>query len=139
LNIDEENPMPIASAKLKSAIDDADGVLIITPEYNRSVPGVLKNAIDWASRPDGGSSWEGKPVAVMGATNGRLGTAAAQMHLKGMLVYLNTRPLGQPEFYQGQIKALLSEDGTNIADEPTRERIAKYLKAFKVHVKNQSV
>lgn len=133
-NADNENPFPDAVQKFKQQLDTADGILIITPEYNRSVPGVLKNAIDWASRPDGGSSWKGKPVAVMGATNGRLGTAPAQMHLKGVLVYLETKPMGQPEMYLSGVKSLIGD--MRITDEDTRKRIEKFLAAFKNHIQS---
>lgn len=133
-NADAEDPLPSAVQEMKEALDRADGILIITPEYNRSVPGVLKNAIDWASRPNGESSWEGKSVATMGATNGSLGTSPAQMHLKGMLVYLNTHPMGQPEFYLGRVKEKLSSDGAEITHEKTRELIASFLTAFQAHI-----
>jgi chromate reductase, NAD(P)H dehydrogenase (quinone) len=79
---DEESHPPAKVVELKKRIREADAVLIVTPEYNYSIPGVLKNAIDWASRPYGDSAWTGKPVAVMGASVGRLGTARAQYHLR---------------------------------------------------------
>lgn len=81
-NQDEEQHPPAPVADLKTRIRAADAILIVTPEYNYSIPGVLKNAIDWASRPYGDSAWEGKPVAVMGASVGTLGTAHAQYHLR---------------------------------------------------------
>ena len=89
---DEQNP-PAKVLELKSRIREADAVLIVTPEYNYSVPGVLKNAIDWASRPYGDSAWDGKPVAIMGASIGAIGTARAQYHLRQMFVFLNMFPV----------------------------------------------
>src|SRR5687767_273497 len=89
---DEQNPPPRVT-ELKARIRAADAVLICTPEYNYSVPGVLKNAIDWASRPYGDSAWTGKPVAIMGASVGVLGTARAQYHLRQMCVFLDMYPV----------------------------------------------
>lgn len=133
-NADNEDPLPEPVQIFKKAIEDADGVIIITPEYNRSMPGVLKNALDWASRPDGASSWKGKAITVMGATPGSLGTAAAQMHLKGILVYLGTRPMGQPEFYFGKAHEYLDDAARTIKDTAMRERVKKFLDAFIIHV-----
>ncbi|MFQ5540918.1 MAG: NADPH-dependent FMN reductase [Candidatus Paceibacteria bacterium] len=135
LNTDREDPLPSTVADLKEAIESADGVILMTPEYNRSISGALKNAIDWATRPEGKNSWTGKPVTVMGATPGRLGTAPAQMHLKGILVYLGTKPMGQPEAYIGGAADLISEDGLTIQDEGMRERLGKFLEAFIRHIK----
>ncbi|MEI9814514.1 MAG: NAD(P)H-dependent oxidoreductase [Acidobacteriota bacterium] len=88
---------PAAVTEFKRAIRAADAILIATPEYNYSVPGVLKNAIDWASRPYGDSAWADKPVAIMGASMGQFGTARAQYHLRQTLVFLNMHALNQPE------------------------------------------
>src|SRR5262247_3766983 len=96
-NQDEEHNPPATVVELKRRIREADAILFVTPEYNYSVPGVLKNAIDWASRPYGDSAWTGKPVAVMGASGGVLGTARAQYHLRQMFVFLNMYPVNQPE------------------------------------------
>jgi chromate reductase len=90
---------------------------------------VLKNAIDWASRPYGESAWEGKPVAVMGASAGRLGTARAQYHLRQTFVFLNIHPLNRPEVMLGDADELFDEQG-NLTDEDTRERIRKLLQAL---------
>jgi chromate reductase len=84
---------------LKSSVQAADAILLVTPEYNYSVPGVLKNAIDWASRPYGDNAWNEKPVAVMGASLGQIGTARAQYHLRQMFVFLNMHPVNQPEVF----------------------------------------
>ena len=83
--------------ELKQKVRAADAILIATPEYNYSVPGVLKNAIDWGSRPYGESVWDGKPVAIMGASIGSKGTARAQYHLRQMFVFLNMYPVNKPE------------------------------------------
>ncbi len=90
---------PAAVLDLKRQVEAADAVLFVTPEYNRSIPGVLKNAIDWGSRPWGKSSWTGKPCAIAGATIGTVGTAAAQSQLRAVLPILDMVLLGQPEIY----------------------------------------
>ena len=95
---DDDNP-PEAATRLKQAITSADGVLFVTPEYNRSVPGVLKNAIDHASRPYGDSAWARKPAGVIGVSIGAAGTAMAQQHLRNVLAYLDMPTLGQPEAF----------------------------------------
>src|SRR6185312_4378618 len=94
-----ENP-PTSVVDLKDRIRAADAVLFVTPEFNRSIPGVLKNAIDWPSRPFGKSVWEGKPAAIVGATGGATGTAQAQAHLRSILVVLGVILMGRPEVYQ---------------------------------------
>lgn len=90
---------PAAVQALKDKIESADGVIIATPEYNRSIPGVLKNAIDWFSRPYGQNSFKGKPTIIIGATPSPVGTAVAQSHLKQVMTYLDTKLVGQPEIY----------------------------------------
>jgi chromate reductase len=96
-NQDQEKESPATVIELKRRVRAADAVLIATPEYNYSVPGVLKNAIDWASRPYGDSAWNGKPVAIIGASAGKLGTGRAQYHLRQMFVFLNMPVVLQPE------------------------------------------
>ncbi len=98
-NQDEETNPPAPVTRLKDQIAAADGLLFVTPEYNRSIPGVLKNAIDHASRPYGKSAWKGKPAGVMGASMGAPGTSMAQQHLRNILAYLDVPTLGQPEVY----------------------------------------
>ncbi len=96
----DDDASPSASVKrLKSEIASAQGLLFVTPEYNRSIPGVLKNAIDHASRPYGKSVWAGKPAGVIGASVGAIGTAMAQQHLRNVLAYLDVPTLGQPEAF----------------------------------------
>jgi chromate reductase len=98
-NQDEESNPSEPVRRLKSEIEAAQGVIFVTPEYNRSLPGVLKNALDQASRPYGQSVWDGKPAGVLGASIGAIGTAVAQQHLRNSLAYLNMPTLGQPEVF----------------------------------------
>lgn len=95
---DDANQAPQV-LRLKSQIQASDALLFVTPEYNRSVPGVLKNALDHASRPYGQNAWDGKPAGVLGASVGAVGTALAQQHLRNMLAYLNVPTMGQPEAF----------------------------------------
>lgn len=125
-NQDEERRPPERVVKFKERIRAADAILIVTPEYNYSVPGVLKNAIDWASRPYGDSAWDGKPVAVMGASSGTLGSARAQYHLRQSFVFLNMYPLNRPEVMIANAAKRFDEQG-KLTDEDTRERIRSLL------------
>lgn len=120
---------PAAVMALKTSIEAADGVLIITPEHNRSMPGVLKNAIDWASRPWGQSSWVGKPVALAGTTPGATGTASAQSHLRSVLPMLEVVLLGQPEVYFQSRPGLIDEHN-EVTDEQTRAFLAGFIERF---------
>ncbi len=97
--------------RLKSEISASQGLLFVTPEYNRSIPGVLKNAIDNASRPYGQSAWAGKPAGVIGASIGAVGTALAQQHLRNILAYLDVPTLGQPEAFIQVKEGLFDENG----------------------------
>jgi chromate reductase len=132
-NQDLEPAPPAAVTRLKGEIEAADGVLIVTPEYNRSIPGVLKNAIDWASRPYGKNSFNGKPTAGIGTSMGAVGTAAAQQHLRSILGYLNVVLMGQPEGYIVFRKDMLDAAG-NFADEATRKFMQGYVDAFSAWV-----
>jgi len=123
---DEEKSPPAKVAQLKAKIRSADAVLIVTPEYNYSMPGVLKNAIDWASRPYGDSAWKGKPAAVMGASVGALGTARAQYHLRQCFVFLDMPVVNQPEVMISQAADKFDADG-NLKDEKAKELIGKLL------------
>ena len=127
-----ERDFPFSVTEAKERIASADGVIFFTPEYNRSIPGSLKNFIDWTSRPSGQHPWSQKPVGVVGATPGSLGTATAQYDLKRILTYLGARVMGQPEFFMGSALTKLADDGT-LADAKTREALASYLKAFEAH------
>jgi chromate reductase len=122
---DEQNP-PAKVVELKRRIREADAVLFVTPEYNYSVPGVLKNAIDWASRPYGDSAWNGKPAAIMGASIGAIGTARAQYHLRQMMVFLNMFPVNQPEVMIGNASERFDAAG-NLTDDATKEFIRQLL------------
>jgi chromate reductase len=108
---DDDARPSVAVTRLKASIAAADGLLFVTPEYNRSIPGVLKNAIDHASRPYGESVWAGKPAGVLGVSLGPIGTALAQQHLRSILGYLDVPVLGQPEVYLQATDTLLDADG----------------------------
>jgi chromate reductase, NAD(P)H dehydrogenase (quinone) len=122
-DLDATPPEPVV--RLKSLITAADSILFVTPEYNRSVAGVLKNAIDWASRPHGQSVWRGKPAAVIGASVGAISTAVAQQHLRASLAYLDMPTLGQPEVFVHFTPGLIDDDG-NVSNDTTR----KFLQGF---------
>ena len=125
-NQDEErNPSPKV-VEFKKKIHAADAILFVTPEYNYSVPGVLKNAIDAASRPYGESAWNGKPVAVMGASVGTLGTARAQYHLRQMFVFLNMYAVNQPEVMIANASQKFDNEG-NLTDDVAANLIAQLL------------
>jgi len=123
---DDEREPPAKVVELKKRIREADALLIVTPEYNYSVPGVLKNAIDWASRPYGDNVWADKPAAIMGASIGRLGTARAQYHLRQMFVFLNVHPVNQPEVMIGNAADHFDSQG-NLTDETTKDLIRRLL------------
>ncbi len=122
----EEAGYPDAVRALHQAIDDADAMLISTPEYQFGVPGVLKNAIDWASRPPGESSLEGEPVAILGATPGMWGTARAQMQLRQALIYNNCPMVLQPEVLVAKAGDRFDEDG-DLVHAPTRDFVRELL------------
>lgn len=128
-NQDDESHPPERVTELKQRIRAADAILIVTPEYNYSVPGVLKNAIDWASRPYGDSAWSGKPVAVMGASIGAQGTSRAQYHLRQSFVFLNMYPLNQPEVMIASASQQFDDQG-NLKDEQTKKHIQQLLVAL---------
>ncbi|HEX7032868.1 MAG TPA: NAD(P)H-dependent oxidoreductase [Nitrososphaera sp.] len=128
-NQDNEMDPPEAVSRLKQKIRAADAIMFVTPEYNYSVPGVLKNAIDWASRPYGDSAWEGKPVAIMGASPSMLGTARAQYHLRQMLVFLDMHPLNRPEVMISQAADKFDQQG-NLTDPDTARRIKELVNAL---------
>jgi chromate reductase len=125
-NQDLEKQPPAKVVDLKARVRAADAILFSTPEYNFSIPGVLKNAIDWASRPYGDSAWQGKPVAVMGASVGTLGTARAQYHLRQCFIFLNMYPVNQPEVLIGQAAQRFNDRG-ELTDETSKELIRKLL------------
>jgi NAD(P)H-dependent FMN reductase len=130
---DIENDPPDIVTEFKELIRESDAALFITPEYNRSFPGVLKNAIDWGSRPYGQNLWDKKPAGVMGATISSVGTFGAQHHLRQVLAYLNLSVMGQPEFYFTN-KNSFDESG-KLQDEKTRGFIRDYWEAFSEWIK----
>ena len=125
-NQDEERNPPAKVAQLKRKIRESDAILFVTPEYNYSVPGVLKNAIDWASRPYGENAWDGKPAAIMGASTGAIATARAQYHLRQMMVFLNMFPVNQPEVMIGHAAERFDDEG-NLTDDATKDFIRQLL------------
>src|SRR5215218_3240696 len=124
---DDEATPPAKVTELKQRIRSADAILFVTPEYNYSVPGVLKNAIDCASRPYGDSAWNGKPVAIMGASVGTLGTARAQYHLRQMFVFLNMYAVNQPEVMVSNAQNRFDQEG-RLTDETSKKLIGQLLK-----------
>src|SRR6185503_5099998 len=128
-NQDEDQNPPAKVVELKKRIREADAILFVTPEYNYSIPGVLKNAIDWASRPYGDSAWDGKPAAIMGASVGGIGTARAQYHLRQMMVFLNMFPVNQPEVMIGNASERFDASG-NLTDDATKDFIRQLLRSL---------
>jgi chromate reductase len=128
-NQDNETPPPARVAELRAQVRAADAILFVTPEYNYSIPGVLKNAIDWGSRPYGQSSWQGKPVAVMGATEGPLGTVLAQQHLRQLLPGLGMYQLTAPAVLIYGASQKFDAAG-NLTDEHTAKSIQGLLTAL---------
>jgi chromate reductase, NAD(P)H dehydrogenase (quinone) len=125
-NQDDEHHAPAKVVELKRRVRAADALLFVTPEYNYSVPGVLKNAIDWASRPYGDNAWHGKPAAVMGASTGSIGTARAQAHLRQVFVFLNVYAINQPEVMIGNAAERFDSEG-NLRDETSKKLIRQLL------------
>ncbi len=128
-NQDQEYDPPEKVREFKARIREADALLIATPEYNYSMPGVLKNAIDWASRPYIENAFDGKPGAFMGASVGVLGTARAQYHLRQCCVFLNMYPVNQPEVMVASVEDKVDRAG-RITDEETGERVRELLVAL---------
>jgi chromate reductase len=124
----DENP-PAAWTQFRERIQAADAVLFVTPEYNRSVPGALKNAIDVGSRPYGKSAWNGKPGAVVSASPGGIGGFGANHHLRQSLVFLNIPVMQQPEAYLGAADKLFGADG-KLANDGTRKFLQGFMEAF---------
>ena len=126
---DREKDPPQAVIDFKAKVKAADAILFATPEYNYSIPGVLKNAIDCGSRPYGQSAWEGKPAAIMGASIGGIATARAQYDLRKMMVFLNMFPINRPEVMIGNCSAKFDAEG-NLTDEESRKFIRQMLEAL---------
>lgn len=128
-NQDHELDMPASVKAMKDAVAASDAVLFVTPEYNRSIPGVLKNAIDWGSRPYGKNVWKGIPAATAGTSGGHAGTAVAQGHLRTVLIMLGMAITAQPEMYIVDRPGLIKEDGT-VTDEKTEAFFRQFLTSF---------
>ncbi len=135
-NQDLESAPPVPWVAFRDRVRPADGVLFATPEYNRSVPGVLKNAIDVGSRPYGKSVWSGKPAAIVSASPGAIGAFGANHHLRQSLVFLDMPAMQQPEAYIGHVDKQLDASGT-IVDSSTRDFCTKFLSAFEAWIKRQ--
>ena len=131
---DDEGQPPPAWMKFRERVKATDAVLFVTPEYNRSVPAVLKNALDIGSRPHGQSVWDGKPGAVVSVSPGAIGGFGANHHLRQSLVFLNVPTLQQPEAYIGNVHTLLDTAG-NLANADTQAFLVKFLQAFSGWVK----
>lgn len=132
-NRDFDNDYPPEGRAFKKAVEAVDALLFVTPEYNRSIPGVLKNAIDWGSRPYGENSFAKKPSAVTGTSPGAIGTAVGQQHLRSILSYVNSPELAYPEAYIQFTENLITEDG-EITDDSTKEFLREWMEAFEIFV-----
>jgi chromate reductase len=130
---DLEKDFPPAAQALKDAIAGVQALLFVTPEYNRSIPGPLKNAIDWASRPYGKNSFDHIPAAVIGASPGNLGTAMAQQSLRGVLSFCNARQMTAPEAYIKYDPAVFLPDG-EVTKESVRNFLTAFLQEFRDHI-----
>jgi chromate reductase len=134
----DDDARPAESVKrLKSEIAASQGLLFVTPEYNRSMPGVLKNALDHASRPYGQNAWDGKPAGVLGASIGAVGTAVAQQHLRNSLAYLNVPTLGQPEVFLQVNDAFFDQSG-GIANADTKKFLQGWMTQFVSWIKKHA-
>lgn len=133
-NQDHDGAQAPEVQRLKSELRAVDAVIFFTPEYNRSVPGVLKNALDHASRPYGHSAWAGKPAGILGASIGAIGTAVSQLHLRTILAYLDMPTLGQPEVYL-QVKEGFFDDAGNFANADTKKFLQGWMDKYAMWVK----
>jgi chromate reductase, NAD(P)H dehydrogenase (quinone) len=126
---DSDNSFPPAAKALKESLSSVDAVMFVTPEYNRSIPGALKNAIDWASRPYGKNSFARKPSAVIGTSPGKIGTAIAQQHLRSILAFCNSPLMNSVEAYIQFTPGLISDDG-EVADSTVTDFLRSYMAEF---------
>ena len=126
---DYDADFPAPARAWKEALAGVDAVIFVTPEYNRSIPGGLKNAIDWASRPYGQNSFNRKPSAVIGTSPGAIGTAVAQQHLRSLLSFCNSPQMNSPEAYIHFRKDLIDDEG-NVNDESTTSFLHKFMAEF---------
>ncbi|MDD4555806.1 MAG: NAD(P)H-dependent oxidoreductase [Alphaproteobacteria bacterium] len=128
-SVDSEGELPASVVKFKKEIEAQDAILFVTPEYNRSIPGVLKNALDWSSRPYGQISLANKTAGIVGVSLGAIGTALAQAHLRNILAFFNMNIMGQPELY-GKYKEGDITDNSEFADEGSKKFYASFMSAF---------
>jgi chromate reductase len=128
---DLEATPPASVVRLREMVLAADGVLIVTPEYNRSIPGVLKNALDWGSRPPGNNVWAGRPTAIIGATPGAIGTFGAQQHLRNICSWLDMPVMNQPAVYFNAATGMMNAAGETTPDgDRLTESSAAFLRKF---------
>jgi chromate reductase len=130
---DYDADYPPEARALKEAVTGSDAILFVSPEYNRSIPGALKNAIDWASRPWGENSFDNMPAAVIGASIGQIGTAMAQQSLRGVLSFCNARQMTTPEAYIQYSPEIFTDEG-DVTSEATREFLRNYMTEFRIYI-----
>jgi chromate reductase len=135
-NQDDDAQQADSVKRMKAEIAAAHGVLFVTPEYNRSIPGVLKNAIDHGSRPYGQSAWSGKPAGVLGTSPGAIGTAMAQQHLRNVLVFLDMQTMAQPEAFLQMREGMFNDDGSIGA--ASKEHLQNWVNRFTDFVKKRA-
>lgn len=136
-NQDDDGDQSAPVKRLKGEIAASQGLVFVTPEYNRSIPGVLKNAIDHASRPYGHNAWASKPAGVLGASIGAIGSAVAQQHLRNVLAYLDAPTLGQPEVFLTVKEGFFGADGA-IADAGTRKFVQGWMDRYVAWVRKHA-
>ncbi len=124
---------PPAGRELKQRIESVDAVLFVTPEYNRGIPGALKNAIDWASRPWGTNSFSGKPSGIIGGSSGVIGTAVAQQSLRSALSFCNSPQMSSPEAYLHITEGLITDDG-DVTNEGTADFLRGFMESYLEHI-----
>jgi chromate reductase len=130
---DYDRSFPPEATAMKGAITRSDAILFVTPEYNRSIPGALKNAIDWASRPWGQNSFDNMPAAVIGASTGQIGTAIAQQSLRGVLSFCNARQMTTPEAYIKYSRDVFTDEG-EVTDDSTRDFLSNFMAEFHTYI-----
>ena len=136
-NQDNDGAPPAAAVRLKQHIESVDALMFVTPEYNRSIPGVLKNALDTASRPYGKNSFAGKPAGVIGASIGSIGTALAQQHLRNVLAYLDVPTMGQPEAFIHLTEGKIDAAG-EVSDDKLRSVLQRWMGAYQHFVESRT-
>ena len=132
-NRDRDNDFPPEARALKESISAADAILFVTPEYNRSIPGALKNAIDWASRPFGKNAFHRKPTGMVGASTGKIGTAIGQSHLRSIMAFCNAPLMNSIEVYIQFTPGLITEDGT-VTVESTERFLRNYMTEYHAYI-----